>query len=430
MDLTEYSIPITKCAFRQEYHSYTGNISHPTYSVTRTSDILCSMQHPSMKNPKIAIVARIARTSEQEFLTGLMQYIRTETNWEIHLLQHPEEFTTQMLDDLHADDFDGIITAESGMPGVAERLETSEIPLVVVGSRKNFLAKRKNNISFVTVNEEHIGRLSAEFFLSLGTFRTFVIIDRGSSDDTGPLEYVSRRHYGFTCELARHHLSCRCPNDAELADLIRDAPRPIAILTRNEHAIKILNICNRLRLKVPDHASILVLGNNSFSANCSSPSLSSIDLGSFDEGYEAGRQMTRLLSKRHTKPIHVLTKSAHRIHRRETTAPLKPAAHLIEKAIDYIHLHSKDPLTVQDVSRHLGVSRRLLDLRFHEYNDMSVSETIRNEKLKAVKRLLGTTRIPIDQVANECGFKCKTNLKTLFKKTFHMTMSDYRSSQQ
>lgn len=386
------------------------------------------MQSSSLKIPKILIVARLARTSEQEFLSGLMQYVRTETNWEIHLLQNPEEFTTQALNELAADGIDGIITAESGMPGVTKILETSEIPLVVIGSRKGFLSARRTNIAFVTVDEERIGRLAADFLLSLGSFRTFAIVDRGTMDNTDSHEYITRRHRGFSRALARYRFACECPCDTELQDFIRTAPRPLAFLTRNEPAIKILNICQRLKLRVPEHVSLLVLGNNSFSANCSSPSLSSIDLGSFDEGCEAGRQMTRLLSKAHTKPIRIFTKSEHRIYRRETTAPLKPAAHLIEQALDFIRAQARTPLNVTDVARHLGVSRRLLDLRFHEYNDISVSETIRREKLKAVRRLLTTTRLSIDQIAIECGFKCTTNLKTLFKRVFRKTMSEYRSA--
>ena len=386
------------------------------------------MQNLLPKKPKIAIVARIARTSEQEFLAGLMHYIRTATNWEIHIIQTPEEFSLQALDELAADGIDGIITAESGMPGVSDRLEASDLPLVVVGSRKRFLSNRRKSIAFVTVDEVRIGQIAAEFLLSLGTFRAFAILDYGTMDNADTSEYITRRHRGFARELMHRHVVCHCPSDAELPDFIRNAPRPLAILSRHEPAIRILNICQQLKLKVPEQVSILVLGKNSFSATCSSPTLSSIDLGSFDEGCEAGKQMSRLLSKRHTKPIHVLTRSEHRIYKRESTAPLKPVAHLIEQALEFIHLHAKEPLSVTDVPRHLGISRRLLDLRFHEYNDMSVSEAIRDEKLKNVQRLLRTTRLSLDQVAAECGFKCKTNLKTLFKRTFRKTMSEYRAT--
>jgi len=381
-----------------------------------------------MAEPKIALIARIARTSEQEFLSGLMQYVRTETNWTIRLIQEPEEFSTQTLDEFQSEGIDGIITAESGMPGVAEWLESSDIPLVVVGSRRNFLSKRRKNIAFVTVDEERIGRLCADFFLSLGSFRTFSIIDCGPTDSADSREYVTQRQHGFASELRRHRFGCNTPSDAELQSHIGSRPRPHAILTRNEQAIRILNICQRLRLKIPEQVSILVLGNNNFAANCSNPSLSSIDLGSFDEGCEAGRQMTRLLAHAHTKPAHILTESEHRIYRRETTAPLKPAAHLIEKALDYIRQNAGKPITVNDITRHLGVSRRLLDLRFREYNDATAGNAIRQTKLETVCRLLSTTRLPIDQIARQCGFPCKTHLMALFKKRYHETMSSYRQN--
>ena len=78
--------------------------------------------------------------------------------------------------------------------------------------------------------------------------------------------------------------------------------------------------------------------------------------------------------------------------------------------------------------RHLGCSRRLADLRFRELQGTSIGEAITSCRLDEVRRLLVTTREPIDAIALSCGYENPNYLKNLFRKRFGMTMRDYRRS--
>jgi len=56
----------------------------------------------------------------------------------------------------------------------------------------------------------------------------------------------------------------------------------------------------------------------------------------------------------------------------------------------------------------------------------SVGSAIRDRQLASVRERLRRTNDPIDRVAEQCGFSNANYLKTLFKRSFGMTMREWR----
>ena len=114
------------------------------------------------------------------------------------------------------------------------------------------------------------------------------------------------------------------------------------------------------------------------------------------------------------------------LHERESTAAVVPAAHLIARACEFIGRNATRGITPSDVAAYLGISRRLLDLRFGQLSEASVARTIRAAKLKAVKRELRTSRKTLSALAKDCGFANANYLKRLFLAETGLTLSGYR----
>ena len=112
--------------------------------------------------------------------------------------------------------------------------------------------------------------------------------------------------------------------------------------------------------------------------------------------------------------------------RRDSTADVSLAGKLVQKAVAYIRKNALRDISVPDVANHLGCSRRLADLRFRELMGTSIGETILATRLDEAKRLLATTREPIDAIALRCGYTNPNSLKNLFKRRFGLTMRDWR----
>ena len=83
-------------------------------------------------------------------------------------------------------------------------------------------------------------------------------------------------------------------------------------------------------------------------------------------------------------------------------------------------------ITVEDVAKHLGCSRRLADLRFRELQGNSIGKTILTIRLEEAKRLLKSTHDSIDKIAADCGYENTNSLRNLFKRRFGLTMREYR----
>ena len=76
----------------------------------------------------------------------------------------------------------------------------------------------------------------------------------------------------------------------------------------------------------------------------------------------------------------------------------------------------------------MKVSRRLLYLRFSEQLGETILESIRKRQLEEVEKLLQTTKLPTEKIANLCGFANANVLRNLFKRTFSISMQDYRKA--
>lgn len=115
---------------------------------------------------------------------------------------------------------------------------------------------------------------------------------------------------------------------------------------------------------------------------------------------------------------------------RASTRQIPSQKALVNRAKDFIKLNARHPISVGDVVVHLGVSRRLADLRFREVENRSIHETITFYRLAHVKRLLRETQLSIGQITHLCRFTRAATLKELFLKKERMSMRDYRSSVQ
>ena len=152
------------------------------------------------------------------------------------------------------------------------------------------------------------------------------------------------------------------------------------------------------------------------------------------EGFLAADALGRLMSSaRRGAPAYSsacqdLLVGVKAVVRRDSTAEISQAGKLVQRAIAYIRHNALKGIGAADVVRHLGCSRRLADLRFRELQGTSIGKMLISTRLEEVKRLLRSTKEPMDAIAAECGFANSTYLKNLFKKRFNMTMREYRRS--
>jgi len=115
------------------------------------------------------------------------------------------------------------------------------------------------------------------------------------------------------------------------------------------------------------------------------------------------------------------------IRRRKGIAPDDPHASRVYRIIDYIYEHSKEKLHLRHIAEREFLSTFYLSRLIKEGCGLSFCELLSMARCEEAEKLLGTTKMTIDDIASECGFSNRKHLNVQFRKWYRMTPSEYRA---
>ncbi|MES2307239.1 MAG: AraC family transcriptional regulator [Verrucomicrobiota bacterium] len=90
---------------------------------------------------------------------------------------------------------------------------------------------------------------------------------------------------------------------------------------------------------------------------------------------------------------------------------------ICKRAMDFIQLNSTNPIQLNDVARHVGISSRHLNRLFCKHYQGSIKQRLVRIRLELACGLLAEGR-PIKDVAYSCGFQSASYFTSCFKKTY------------
>ena len=213
-----------------------------------------------------------------------------------------------------------------------------------------------------------------------------------------------------------------------LKNALAAMPKPVAVMAAyDQRGAQVLQACDGSGLTVPKHVQVIGVDDDPVFCDFSRPTLTSLSTSQVRKGEVAAMALDRLMSDVHAGRQVIKLKDA-KIVERESTAPIAPAAHLVERAIDFVERQATNGVRARDVVAHLGVSRALVSQRFREYGCRTLSDALARARLKAVRAKLRTTKMKIGAITAACGFPNADYAKRLFRKTYGLTMRDYRRS--
>ena len=383
----------------------------------------------------VALGIRLRFKSGRDILRGISRYASRNCHWRLHIINVFDQNTVSEFKTAIARKVDGIILNGVVFPEITTLLKGSSIPLVAFGARTPELGRRTRSLVFVRNNDYAIGQVGADYMMSLGTFRSYIYIP------TNQPSYASHlRQQGFTDRLRQKGIAVRMfPIDPSrldggyeeiksLAEWLRTLPKPIAAMAafdqRASHLLEAAQLCG---LKVPGHLAVLGVDNDELICDFTAPPLTSIEPDHVHNGELAAAELERMMGASAGNIVRLRKSSRRRIVERQSARPIPPAAQLVSRGLAYISRNAARGITTVDVVGHLGVSRRLADLRFREFSGKTVHEAIVEARLEELKRRLRETEISIASLTAACGFESENYAKNLFKARFGMSMSTYRA---
>jgi LacI family transcriptional regulator len=216
---------------------------------------------------------------------------------------------------------------------------------------------------------------------------------------------------------------------ARLCAWLKTLPKPVALFAANdERARQVLDSCMKTGLLVPQDIAVLGVDNDELICETANPSLSSIQMTTEHAGFEAARAldaMMRETSPRKRRRVIIPFGFSHVVTRRSTET-VQTADPLVARADEFIRINAGTAVKVDDLVRHLHVSRRWLEKRFKAVMGRTVYAEIMHVRLERVQTLLRESAEPIDEIASACGFASASHLGTLFRQHFDTTPAAYR----
>ncbi len=374
----------------------------------------------------IAIVPNIAGASGRDHLSGVLKYINTGKEWSPQILNTPDELLRACAGRRQPD---GIVTITP--PDALDRLLAFGIPTVVTDHPPAALDALPPHVSFVEPDDEAIGAVAARHLLSRAAFNSFAVVI-----DEPDLHYARARERGFRQTLAASNLYVKTfiigddntdnrQHETFLRTFAR-LPRPLAVFAaRDRAALAVFDACRRLKLDIPGQVAILGVDNDELICSSTNPPLSSILPDHVGIGFRAAQELDRLLCGKSGVSI-VLPDSVKDLVLRDSTRVIPPAGRLVQTALSFIEVNAARNLRVGDVVRHLGVSRRLADLRFRQIQHESILQAISRARIRLVKKRLLATRDPLAHIAADCGFRSGAALARFFARETGTTMTAWR----
>jgi two-component system response regulator YesN len=99
----------------------------------------------------------------------------------------------------------------------------------------------------------------------------------------------------------------------------------------------------------------------------------------------------------------------------------------IIKALDFLHLHFKDPITLNQISGLVGLTPTYFSAVFREKMKVSFKEYLTSLRLEYAAKLLIISDFSSMEICYASGFNDFSNFSRAFKKRFSLSPSSYRN---
>lgn len=100
----------------------------------------------------------------------------------------------------------------------------------------------------------------------------------------------------------------------------------------------------------------------------------------------------------------------------------------MDAAVNYINAGLSEELTLESVARSAGMSRSYFSTVFRQLNGITVWSYITNKRIELAMRLLRDTGMRVVDVAGASGFGNLANFNRSFRRSTHMSPTEYRKS--
>lgn len=294
--------------------------------------------------------------------------------------------------------------------------------------------KRFDNIPNITGDHIFAGRMGADYFIRRGfsNFAFFgtrdIVWSEERCEGFGQKVRETNPDFTFSVFMSNTQNLLWYYNTEKMVSWLKRLPKPVAIMASDDNqANHIIEASHQIaaadKCRIPYDIAVLGVDNDETICSLSSPSISSIDQGVEQGGYDTAHLIDRMIENPDMEwkdivvvPTHIVTRQSTEIY--ATTNPI------IAQVLRYIHGNLTGRLPVDDLVRQVPLSRRLLEIRFREEMHTSICDYIARTRIDKMVQYLNEG-MNVSEAALELGFDDVKNVSRIFKRIKGITPSEY-----
>ena len=368
---------------------------------------------------RVLLLIESSRAAGRSLLRGMAGFARHHGRWLCHWETGGLEKAWPHLRTFQAD---GIIMRD--VDRVEEALEY-HVPLVVVGHSRHEVPGVVNLVS----DSETIGRLGAEHLLNCG-------LQHLAYSGLAGVPWSEERAGSFCRRVAAAGLQAhyhQTPPGASgqeerrgLAEWLLGLPHPVGVMACNDdHGQQVIEAAKLAGLRLPDEVAVVGVDNDELVCELSAPPMSSVAVNFERAGYEAAHLLDRLMRGQRPPASRIVARAVGVVTRQSTDILAVQDAR-VAAALRFIRQHAAMPVSVREVARASGLSRRALEKQFRTLLDRSIRREIARVRVERICRMLEETNRPISEIAEAMGFEGQQHFARYFRAEKGMTPLAYR----
>lgn len=376
------------------------------------------------KQHTIAVVMELHWPYKRHYdvFAGIQAYAKDRANWKLDLGRYPEIALAE------GERLDGIIGRIS--KGCLAAARDAKIPVVNMKIDSPIASK----VPGVHPDLHAVGRMTAEHLVARGLRRLAHVGYTGSISSKRQFEGMREvaREHGFSC--TRHLVSSNYDDSryqsTRFGESVKrfqtgwEAPIGVGFIT-DELCRSVASLCLSAGWVIPDQLAMVGTGNEPLICSAIDPTLSSVDMGHHQCGYEAAGLLDLLLRGRkpsggiqHLPPKEPVVRRSSDVYAVSDPKVAQALRHMAE--------HTGGTLSVPEIAGSVGLGRQSLERRFRRHVGRTINDELIRLRVSKLKRLLVESEDPVKRLSPLAGFGTTVSMHTMFKRHTGMTPTDYR----
>ena len=242
--------------------------------------------------------------------------------------------------------------------------------------------------------------------------------------------WVEKRFDSYSKEIGRHGYKVLRYLTGDLGVWLVSLPKPCALFAANDAAAEIIASTAFARgISIPQDIALIACDNDPAICEHAETTISSIRMDFTKCAKLSVEALKCTIEGRHYEGETVYGDNGV-THRASTRLISTKFPVFISSILEYIRLNALHGISVDDVIRHFGASRRTLEYRFRKATGRSILEEIQYVRLDEAKRLAADSSVKLGVIASRVGYSSVNFLERLFKRNTGLSMREYRLSKK